>query len=906
MNDAPTDTIAVAKPLPFWSKPLKADCRGIFKAVGKIAVHTVTNNWEKLAEDAVEAVSAVGLGDDPGGLAWMLIRRALIQAFAKLVVESRNLSRTCVDDTTLETIFEAVELILEEKEYRIDREFFLRPDDHPVVQDVRTPFRERLAALGLDDAQSNAVCGRLPSYFTFALREQWRVDPKTYAPLQAALEADTPFDGAQKWEWNRLSYAAWLKAQIDAPMFGEAFGLRQVYIDLRAYYRRKIETGKVDRGQRRASSQGDPSGEPEYERVVVDLKSHLYEWLQKADRSDAIRIVSGGPGSGKSSFAKIFAAQNAEEGTVPVLFIPLHLFDPGADLIDAVGRFVRDDGYFPSNLLDGEHREPRVLIVFDGLDELSKQGKVGSEIAGTFMEEVRTKVGHLNMRTTRIQVLISGREPVIQSISAGFRKPEQVLHLMPYFVSDKQASPDERSAGKAEPYIYTAPELDLDQRPLWWVKYGAATGRAYTGLPEDLDKIFLQEINSQPLLNYLLALSHVRKKIDFSGAGNLNVIYRDLLTAVFEREWAGCRHPGIRDISEEHFTRILEEIAVTAWHGQGRTAGVREIEVRCDSRIRNLFEVFEKGVRQGINRLLTAFYFRKSDQRRDSGDETFEFTHKSFGEYLTARRIVATVQDMDEELKRSEKRFGTGWNEQEALERWAKLCGPIHIDEELLKFVRNEMQLCDGEDVREWQKTLCRLIGYMLRNGLPMEKLGLACYQDQADRAGNAEVALLAVLDSCALSTDMVSDIDWPSDHTFRSWIYRLLGRRAIIQSFLIWDCLSYLNISRFNLMGINLYETNFRKANLQKANLECADFRQAEFQDANLHGVNLKGAVLRMAGLREAKLGNADLRNADLRNADLIGANLHGAKLKGAKLKGAIIDDECRSTNTFEGVIWD
>ena len=49
----------------------------------------------------------------------------------------------------------------------------------------------------------------------------------------------------------------------------------------------------------------------QYERFVVDLESELSAWLNKADNNDAIRVVSGGPGSGKSSFAKIFAAKQA-------------------------------------------------------------------------------------------------------------------------------------------------------------------------------------------------------------------------------------------------------------------------------------------------------------------------------------------------------------------------------------------------------------------------------------------------------------------------------------------------------------------------------------------------------------------------------------------------------------------
>ena len=50
-------------------------------------------------------------------------------------------------------------------------------------------------------------------------------------------------------------------------------------------------------------------------------------------------------------------------------------------------------------------------------------------------------------------------------------------------------------------------------------------------------------------------------------------------------------------------------------------------------------------------RLLTAFYFRQAMRRGET--ERFEFTHKSFGEYLAARHIVATLEELSEEGLRS-------------------------------------------------------------------------------------------------------------------------------------------------------------------------------------------------------------------------------------------------------------
>jgi len=54
-------------------------------------------------------------------------------------------------------------------------------------------------------------------------------------------------------------------------------------------------------------------------------------------------------------------------------------------------------------------------------------------------------------------------------------------------------------------------------------------------LPKELIHPDLDEITAQPLLNYLVALSFTRGKLDFSSDINLNSIYSDLVAAVHER-----------------------------------------------------------------------------------------------------------------------------------------------------------------------------------------------------------------------------------------------------------------------------------------------------------------------------------------------------------------------------------
>ena len=155
---------------------------------------------------------------------------------------------------------------------------------------------------------------------------------------------------------------------------------------------------------------------------VIDLFTELETWLEKNDKYDAIRIISGGLGSGKSSLTKIWAAKLANKNKVKVLFVPLHHFNASLDLVEAMDKFINVDGFLKANPLYGDHKEKRLLIIFDGLDELAMQGKIAQEIAQNFIREVQRKVQQFNQRSWRT-VLRNALELIFEKK----RKNDQLL-----------------------------------------------------------------------------------------------------------------------------------------------------------------------------------------------------------------------------------------------------------------------------------------------------------------------------------------------------------------------------------------------------------------------------------------------------------------------------------------------
>ena len=183
---------------------------------------------------------------------------------------------------------------------------------------------------------------------------------------------------------------------------------------------------------------------------------------------------------------------------------------------------------------------------------------------------------------------------------------------------------------------------------------------------------------------------------------------------------------------------------------------------------------FEQGAEAGATSLLAAFYFRYS-VNNEGDEQAFEFTHKSFGEYLVSRRLVRAVSTLhrlrvrhegqDPEYEREE-----GIDKRTALLRWVEVTGQNPLEANAFSFLKRQLQLeaRDGEvdvpQVSSWQMTLAELISDVQMNDMPMEQLPAAgSFARQVVWARNAEEALLAVHAACGFVTRKSSPIRWPA-----------------------------------------------------------------------------------------------------------------------------------------------
>ena len=271
--------------------------------------------------------------------------------------------------------------------------------------------------------------------------------------------------------------------------------------------------------------------------------------------------------------------------------------------------------------------------------------------------------------------------------------------------------------------------------------------------------------------------------------------------------------------------------------------------------------------------------------RQELDDTGYEFIHKSFGEYLIARALLAAAERAKDRLDDT--------NEETTAREWLEICGAAEITGEIVRFLRDEVRRLTLDETRALKDALQGLMSWTLRSGMPAHALDdTSSFRSAEARQRHAEGALLAVLNACARriaeedqDAAMVR-LNWPDDHAMRYMIERLQITRWTIGP--MSTCLSHLLASAAEVVGATRIHQSLHTLDLFQANLQAADLKEAQLAAANLRGASLAGANLEDANLAKARLGGANLRAAILQGAHLRGADLQGADLQGAHLQGA------------------
>ncbi len=868
------------RPTPLLLKPIRVkDWPGLFGAAAKLAASGSRDDATGVLEGFLKLFASVRLGDDPRERAWVCVQRALLMSFRGLVAWVE----VALPDTVHRALSSApkageFDAKLSALDITLDTDFFDRPVNARYVQHVGRMLRSWAVGAGVHDEVADELVGHFYQLFSGNLEREWGRHEEELKPLRPENRRTT-FTPAAEAEYAWAVYAQWLFEQSDRLLFEEDFSVRDLYVPLRAY------TDRVDGASIR--------------RTIGMATDMLDAWLEAGRADDDVRVIEGDPGAGKSTLARIFAADRFGRTfggrRWRVVFAPLHdqAFEQERPLAAAIADYCQSVCKPLKTPLDREAVEPTLLIL-DGLDELSRGGQIGVDLIRTFMNGVRDLKHEWNkdQNRARLLILVCGRPIAADIARRVIGRTDAVLNLLPFVTSE-----DEMRRLPAEKPVVLDGRTELlkdDQRANWWGLYAdKKPGTDGAAVFKQIRKATaLTSVTAQPLLNYLVALVRERKPGKALPENRFD-LYERLVHDVWERRWGPNRKKAAGELTHPEFVSLLQALAVAAWHeGNIREIRLAAVQARLTADQLALLQTLAEDSGKGLLRIMLAFFTRPRGTVR--GDEVYEFTHKSFAEFLVARRVVDELEALaDGYLKPDLKRF---WNAEQRLVDWVTLCGPSRIDKDIEEFISDAAQLRGADRAHNWLEMLARLLSAVVRDGMPMHKMldliqPRATFRVMNDWALQGETAMLSVSSLSAIVSGTRVRVEG-LEEVLPEWV----GSRwaeALRSQQLNWANLKNIEIStadlsEANLSGADLSEANLSGANLPGANLSRASLSRANLSETNLSRASLSRASLSGVSLSRANLSGADLFQANLSRANLSGANLFQANLSRANLSGA------------------
>ena len=464
------------------------------------------------------------------------------------------------------------------------------------------------------------------------------IDPEFYAPLAAALDSPLAAGFKRDLEWAR--HANWVKTLFDddpifSPDESEKRSLSSVYHRSRCFWHVERDGEETETRPR--------FGEAEHARHrtahIADLHGTLHAWLHADTARDRLRLVAGGPGSGKSSASRAFASEIIEAGRHRLIYIRLQHMSLGGLLYDRIGAHLRqrhndrspsgNEG-FSENPLDWmSNDETPMMLIFDGLDEPSHTDDTARDLCRKFIGEVRHLLASLEAKRADARALILGRNAAVRAGLDETRLPmTALLNVAPLtpLEADTLTQPD----AIVDPQALA----ERDERPDFWRRMtGAAEGEPVS---EAVTAEQLGELNAEPLLLHLLIVSGYSGEKWRDAADNHNLIYESIFEKIHARDQTKSNAPNL---DRSDFFTLLECLGLAAWRGNGRTGSAEEFarirDLHCSTKQKTRFKADTATELGGV---AVQFY-----TRHDVDGQGFEFIHKSFGEYLAARALLAAA-----------------------------------------------------------------------------------------------------------------------------------------------------------------------------------------------------------------------------------------------------------------------
>ncbi|MGK7955870.1 MAG: pentapeptide repeat-containing protein [Crocosphaera sp.] len=612
--------------------------------------------------------------------------------------------------------------------------------------------------------------------------------------------------------------------------------------------------------------------------------------------------MQGRPGGGKSVFCRMFSDSVRKELYPIYIPILIRLRDLDKDTLDesvdemlskAIARdFVTSDrGWLTDN-------NTRYVFFLDGFDELVLERGQSNSLSD-FLEKVKKFQKGCGENAERgHRVIVTGRPFALYGI--------------------ERFIPDE--------FIWVSLALmDEEIQAQWFSKWQSLVGEEEVTefrsfLNDENCPQQVRELAQEPLLLYLLASMHRDSDGDEnennSYGASLNIemlqsadadlvkvkIYQAVINWVLRKQRDEKLNIKLTQLDIEDLEIVLMEAGVCVTQTGQEYAKISMIEERLikqgQTAAKELIEDARKSnEKDPLKNALAAFYLKAATGQ----DNSVEFFHKSFGEFLMARRLTESFWSWTEKGRK-----GRGYviKDDDLNKEIYDLLGYGHLTVEVLDYVmpllkQGEKQEKDHDDEKDkyiptdWVTLYERLYCFYLdwsdgifinayNEILPLNKArelkdyDIMVGQQTVDiYTGLNVMLLLLAINSYAQGQDSLKEKiyfhpcgDVDNEEEFKkSRLLKIMGYINClgVGIFKLGQFLSNANLSNAYLSNAYLRNANLSNAYLSNANLRNANLSNANFSNANLRNANLSNANFSNANLRYANLRYADLSNADL-----------------------------------------
>ncbi|GMU04032.1 NACHT domain-containing protein [Corallococcus caeni] len=464
-----------------------------------------------------------------------------------------------------------------------------------VMNEARTRFKFSLAsAEPLPTWMRNYLALEQGSQFTETALLQLNAIRETLD----GWKKEATHTGFRPSRWDRYrGYLQSLPDQRDT-MYNEEFGVSRVFVAPRIKYHRTGLLGIAD----------TPQDVPDVGRLIGALVSTRVE-------DASLIILSGGPGSGKSTLCRMIASELARDPSVHPVFLRLRRQKEGADVTGFIEEHLVSEDVI--GRISDLHQVPNLILILDGFDELVMASK--SRLR-TFFTSLLDAASHGPLRSAKF--IISGRDTLFPG-GAGLPRGSHLLTVLP-FDRDRVAAWGERWRTALPEGLGTTfyPEAMLDPSER---KNSKSQGA-------------LHQLATWPLTLHLIAQLHTAGRMAVGDPKFRTIekayIYRAILAETARRQTEQTSGRGRLD--SEAMRKFLRAIA---WEMYVRTTDTLDIEAVVPI-VKKLFPNYEDTM---ISELAEVAVVNAPEIKK--GEETgFEFVHKSFSEFLATETIA---QELD-------------------------------------------------------------------------------------------------------------------------------------------------------------------------------------------------------------------------------------------------------------------